>query len=235
MSILEAMSSEVLSRARPAWDVVDTDEEVVRRVREGEIDLYEVLIRRYNQRMYRVARAVLRDESGVEDVMQDAYLRAFTALPRFEGRAQFSTWLTRILINCALAYRRRQSRHAEVALDSVSERAAPVARGDSGLNAEDLAILQQQVRGLVEQTLETIPASYRVVFVLRELEQMSVAETAACLGISPVNAKVRLHRAKKMLREGLERRIPGISPYSFLGDRCDALTRRVMERVRETA
>jgi len=233
------MSSEILSRVQPPRGVDDSDETIVHRVQEGETELYEVLVRRYNRRVYRVARAVLRDETGVEDVMQEAYLRAFTALPRFQGRARFSTWLTRIVINCALAHRRRQSRRAEVALETVAEPAArswsAAREGDAGLSADDLRILQQQVGRLIEKTLETLPPSYRTVFVLRELEELSVAETAACLGISPVNAKVRLHRAKKLMKEGLRRQMPDLVTYPFLGERCDTLTARVMARVREIA
>jgi RNA polymerase sigma-70 factor, ECF subfamily len=230
------MSSETLSTARSARDVDDPDEAIVERVRLGETSLYEVLIRRYNQRMYRVARAILGGEEGVEDAMQDAYLRAFLALPRFQGRAHFSTWLTRILINSALGYRRSRSRHAEVPLETLGNRAAEspgTAHRDGGLDAREMKILQDQVGRLIEQTLETLPSTYRVVFVLRELEEMSVAQTAECLGISPVNAKVRLHRAKKMLREELRRRMPDIGLYSFLGERCDSLTRRVMTKIEE--
>jgi len=239
LGILFLMSSEILSRVQSSRDAGDSDEAIVRRVQEGETELYEVLVRRYNRRVYRVARAVLRDDAGVEDVMQEAYLRAFTALPRFQGRAQFSTWLTRIVINCALAHRRRQSRRAEIDLESVPE---PAARGgtgdhggDAGLSAEELGILQKQVGRLIEKTLESLPPSYRTVFVLREMEEMSISETAACLGISPVNARVRLHRARKLMKEGLRRQMPDIGLYAFLGERCDTLTARVMTQVNQIA
>ena len=202
----------------------DPDTQIVERVRDGETFLYEVLVRRYNQRLYRVARAFLHDEAEVEDVMQEAYLKAFAALPRFEGKALFSTWLTRILINCALASLRSRSRQAEVALDSAHGRAAEE-------DDRELALTREQMGRLVRRAIDTLPPSYRVVFVLRELEHMSVAETAAVLAISPSNAKVRLHRAKRLLREGLRRQIPDISLYIFLGNRCDALTKRVMEKV----
>ncbi len=202
----------------------DPDAAIVERIRDGETSLYEVLIRRYNQRLYRVARAFLHDDTEVEDIMQETYLKAFKALPRFQGKALFSTWLTRILINCALTYLRRRSRRAEIALDALEERTAAEDVGE-------LAIAQEQIGRLIEKSLDSLPAKYRVVFIMRELEQMSVAETAASLGISPVNAKVRLHRAKRLLREGLQRQMPDISVYGFLGKRCDALTKRVMEKI----
>ncbi|MGA2763988.1 MAG: RNA polymerase sigma factor [Spirochaetia bacterium] len=205
----------------------DPDAAVVERIRAGETRLYEVLIRRYNQRLYRVARSLLHEDAAVDDVMQEAYLKAFTALPRFQGRALFSTWLTRILINCALAHLRSRSRRPEMTLDAADERQAANRKGDE----EDLRLAQEQIGRLLEKTIDTLPTNYRVVFVMRELEGMSVAETAASLGISPVNAKVRLHRAKRLLREGLRQQMPDISLYAFLGEKCDSLTSRVMERI----
>ncbi len=202
----------------------DPDTQIVERVRDGETFLYEVLVRRHNQRLYRVARAFLHDEAEVEDVMQEAYLKAFTGLPRFQGKALFSTWLTRILINCALASLRSRARRVEVALDAAQGRAAEE-------DDKELALAQKQMARRIECTVDALPPNYRVVFVLRELEHMSVAETAAVLGISPSNAKVRLHRAKRLLREGLRQQMPDISLYGFLGDRCNALTKRVMEKV----
>ncbi|HVP18133.1 MAG TPA: RNA polymerase sigma factor [Spirochaetia bacterium] len=207
---------------------VDPDAAILERIRDGQTGLYEVLIKRYNQRLYRVARAILHDDTSVEDVMQEAYLKAFTALPRFQGKALFSTWLTRILINCALAHLRATARRQEVTLAAVETGApteeAPIDRGE-------MRLVQEQIGRLIEKTIDTLPAKYRVVFVMRELEDMSVAETAASLGISPVNAKVRLHRAKRLLREELRRQMPEISLYSFLGERCVRMTRRVMEAI----
>jgi RNA polymerase sigma factor (sigma-70 family) len=203
--------------------VDDPDAALVERIVQGETRLYEELIRRYNQRLYRVARAFLHEDAGVEDVMQEAYLKAFAALPRFQGKALFSTWLTRILINCALSYLRSRKRRQEVELDDtvrVPEKAD-----------EMTPLVKEQVGRLLESAIDTLPARYRVVFVMRELSRMSVAETAASLGISAANAKVRLHRAKRLLRRELERLMPDIALYGFLGDRCDALARRVMDRI----
>jgi RNA polymerase sigma-70 factor (ECF subfamily) len=214
----------------------DPDDAIVERVRGGETDLFEVLIRRYNQRLYRLARAFLHGDAGVEDVMQEAYLRAFAGLPRFQGEARFSTWLTRILINCALAHIRTRSRRGEVTLDAVGEAAGgdglPGAPGTPGSTASaEQRVEQEQFGRLIERAMEMLPAKYRVVFVMREIEGISVAETAASLGISPVNAKVRLHRAKGLLREAVRRQMPDISVYGFLGDRCDRLTVRVMSAI----
>lgn len=218
--IFDLVASETLIRAQ------DPDAPVVERILGGEARLYEILMRRYNQRLYRVARAILHTDSEVEDVMQEAYLKAFTSLPRFQGKALFSTWLTRILVNCALTYRRSRSRHPELDLEAV---AGTIGRDTT--DRAELAISQEQIKRLIEMTLDTLPPTYRVVFVMRELEGMSVAETAAGLGISQVNAKVRLHRAKQLLRLAIQRQMPDISVYGFLGERCDAFTRRVMEKI----
>jgi len=202
--------------------VDDPDAALVERIVRGETRLYEDLIRRYNQRLFRVARAFLHEDAGVEDVMQEAYLKAFAALPQFQGKALFSTWLTRILINCALSYLRSRRRREEVALED-------------GMRAQEAdmvtPLMKEQIGHLLEAAIDTLPSRYRVVFVMRELSKMSVSETAGSLGISAANAKVRLHRAKKLLRQELERQMPDISLYSFLGDRCDALTQRVMEQI----
>ncbi len=230
MGILKpVMAPQTMNRVAVAK--ADPDGAIVERIRGGETDLYEILIRRYNQRLYRVARAFLHDDAGVEDVMQEAYLKAFTGLARFQGRSTFSTWLTRILINCALAYLRGRTRRAEVGLDAAA--ATDAARASDPRREGDRMMAQEQVGRLLEHAIDALPEGYRIVFVMRELEDMNVADTAACLGISAANAKVRLHRAKRTLRDYLLRQMPDIAPYRFSGTRCDRLTMRVMERLRE--
>lgn len=214
--------------------VDDPDDAIVERVRNGETELFEILIRRHNQRLYRLARAFLREDAGVEDVMQEAYLKAFAGLTRFQGEARFSTWLTRILINCALAHIRTRSRRGEVTLDA----AALAADGDRDgvpdtADSAERKVEQEQFGRMIERSIEMLPVKYRVVFVMREIEGISVAETAASLGISPVNAKVRLHRAKGLLREAVRHQMPDMSVYGFLGERCDRLTDRVMSAIHE--
>ena len=210
----------------------DPDAEILRRVLSGETALYALLIRRYNQRLFRIARAVLRDDAEVEDVMQEAYLRAYANLPRFQGRSLFSTWLTRILINCALAHLRARARRSEVALEAAQrEGEVEDAAAAAAAQREELRAAQAQVSAVLEQTVDVLPPRYRVVFVMRELEGMSVAETSAALGLSPANTRVRLHRAKLLLREELRSRLPDLSVYPFLGRRCETFTARVMARV----
>ncbi len=206
----------------------DPDGPIVERIRQGETYLFEILVRRYNQRLHRVARAFLHDEPEVEDVMQEAYLRAFANLSRFQGKALFSTWLTRILVNCAQARIRSRFRKPEVALDILDEQGAAIA---TETNEEQ----RLEIRQLLEQAIDRLPEKYRVVFVMRELEKASVAETAASLGLSQVNVKVRQHRAKRLLRESLRRQIPEIVLYGFDDEGCDRMAKRVMEELTQLA
>lgn len=232
MVILDTgMTSTAIRNIQDVLRADDPDSEIVERIREGETRLYEQLIRRHNQRLFRVARAFLRDADDVQDVMQEAWLRAYAGLSRFQGRALFSTWLTRILINCAREHVRRRSRRPEVALDTIDESGAAMIDHRASDSNGERRVEQEQVGLLIEKAIDTLPVAYRAVFVMREVEKAPVAETAACLGLSPVNVKVRLHRAKRLLRGSIVQDMPDISLYSFLGERCDALTRRVMEAI----
>lgn len=228
------MARELMKGIRASLRIDDPDAVIVERIREGETHLYEVLIRRHNQRIYRVARAFLHEKAEVEDVMQEAYLEAYASLSRFQGKALFSTWLTRIVINCALARLRNRSRRAEVALESLDEgETAGVGNPATEVGGEQ-KMIQEQIGRLIEKAIDALPTQYRIVFVMRELEKATVAETAAGLGISPANVKVRLHRAKRFLRRSLRREMPDISVYAFRGDHCDRMTRRVMDALRES-
>jgi RNA polymerase sigma-70 factor (ECF subfamily) len=199
-----------------------TDEEVVRRVLGGETGLFEVIVRRYNQRLFRASRAILRDDDAAEDVMQEAYLRAFAKLDQFAGEAKFSTWLTKIAVYEALGRLRRAKSQQE--LSEAMHNSENPERDAYG----------RELRSAIEKAVDELPPLYRSVFVLRELEEMSVAETAECLRITPESVKTRLHRARALLRSHLE---PATRPaaFSYLGARCDRLTRAVMEKVRRVA
>jgi RNA polymerase sigma-70 factor, ECF subfamily len=198
-----------------------TDEEVVRRVLGGETALFEVIVRRYNQRLFRTARAILRDDAAAEDVMQEAYLRAFTKLDQFAGDAKFSTWLTKIAVYDALSRLRRAKAQQEL----------PETMHNS--DNPERAAYGRELQSAIEGAIDALPPMYRSVFVLREVEDMSVAETAECLSITPESVKTRLHRARALLRSHLEPATRTAAPaaFSYLGARCDRLTRAVMERI----
>jgi RNA polymerase sigma-70 factor, ECF subfamily len=207
-----------------------TDGEVIRRVLAGEIQLFEIVMRRYNQRLYRAARAILRDDAEAEAAVQEAYISAYTHLGQFEGRASFSTWLTRIAVHEALSRGRRRNRWAS--LDSVVQEneemyAAP------GRGPEQEA-LNSELRTMLEQSIEALPMGYRSVFVLRDVEGLDTAETAECLGLTEENVKTRLHRARAMLREALFDRAGAAasSAFELHLDRCDRIVRRFFQSLR---
>jgi len=211
------------------------DEEIVRRVKAGETELFERLMRRYNQRLFRVARAILRDEGEAEDVMQQAYLNAYAHLDQFAGRASFATWLTRIAVHEASArLRRRRSAEGETMRDPDDDPAASLpARGPD----PEAQLLADEVRRLLEAAIDALPEGYRSAFVLREVEGLDTADTAASLGISEDLVKTRLHRARARLREELYRRAGGqiASAFSFHLARCDRVVAAVMGRIRPPA
>lgn len=211
------------------------DEEVVARVLNGETALFEILMRRYNQRLYRVARVILRDDSEAEDVMQDAYVRAYEHLHQFAGRAAFSTWLTRIAIHEALARKRRRGRMEE--LDALPSNGESMAIMRSTTPSPEIGTATAEARELLEAAIDHLPETYRTVVILREVEEMSVAETAESLGVSDAVIKTRLHRAHAMLRKELYARAKGRATdlYQFHAIRCDKVVKVVFERIREKA
>ena len=230
-----------MGRSGPAGRIEDSplmrlpDEEVVARVRAGESALFEVLMRRYNQRVYRVARSILGSDAEAEDVMQEAYVRAFTHLDQFEGRAAFSTWLTKIAVHEALARHRRSARFE--ALESPmgagdDEPPGPKARAAAGPNPER-EMFDQEIRTLLEAAIDALPADHRSVFTLREVEGLDTAETARCLDVSEDVVKTRLHRARARIREELYRRAGTTSAaaFQFHLSRCDRVVEGVFARI----
>jgi RNA polymerase sigma-70 factor, ECF subfamily len=209
-----------------------SDDEVVRRVVAGERELFELLLRRYNQRIYRTVRAVLRNPDDVEDVMQQAYVSAYRHLHQFEGRSGFATWLTRIALREAGARNRKTLSLLHV---------VPELRGESTMNdfpepspdPETRAVASDLMQH-VEAEVAALPEAYRSVLLLREVEGLSTEETAACLELSTDVVKTRLHRARTMLRDALYRRA-GIglqTIFSFGAQRCDRVVARVMDEIR---
>jgi len=204
------------------------DAEVVRRVLAGDPGLFEVLVRRHDTRVYRTVRAILRDESEAEDAMQVAWLHAYQHLREFAGAAAFTTWLVRIAANEALGRLRRRPRLAPVE-DADGEEATMEARHD---DPEERAAAREAVR-LLERAVDGLTAPYHTVFVLREVEQLSTRETAQALGIGEEAVKVRLHRARAMLREALGEQVERAAPqaFPFLAPRCNRMVEQVMAAI----
>jgi RNA polymerase sigma-70 factor, ECF subfamily len=192
-------------------------------VQVGDVAAFEALVRRYNARLFRVARAIVQDDDEAEDVVQEAYVRAWTKLEQFEGRSSFATWLTRIAVHEALARKARRAREAARGGASVVDDVR-----DAGPGPQELATRREAAR-LLERAIDDLPEPYRVVYVLREVQGLSGAETADALELTEGAVKVRLHRARAALRRALEAR-PS-EAFSFDGARCDRLTARTMLRL----
>jgi RNA polymerase sigma-70 factor (ECF subfamily) len=200
------------------------DEDIVKRVLAGETALYEILMRRYNQRLYRVARSILRNDGDAEDVMQEAYVRAYQHLNQFAGEAKFSTWLTKIAVYEALARSRRSARYSdEQVMDNMTSDTA-----DPERQAYD-----RELRIVLEGAIDSLPEPYRLVFILRSVEGLSVAETAGCLEIGLEAVKTRLHRARSLLRKDLQQRAGLVTAqaFSFHLSRCDGVVDAVFRRI----
>jgi RNA polymerase sigma-70 factor, ECF subfamily len=206
------------------------DEVLVEQARAGDKVAFELLMRRHNQRLYRVVRSILRQPSEIEEVMQQAYVSAFLHLDQFEGTARWSTWLCRIGLNEALSRVRRDGRF--VSIDNLSEEAM-VGNGKPRDVDPERAAAGRELTGLVEQAIDALPDIYRSVLVMREMEGMTTAETAAVLDVAEEVVKTRLHRARASLRDVVERRIGERleSAFSFGNERCDRVVAGVLMRL----
>jgi RNA polymerase sigma-70 factor (ECF subfamily) len=208
------------------------DAALVARARRRDEAAIRVLIRRHNRRLFRAARGVLGDDAEAEDVVQAAWVRAFLALETYRGEAALATWLTRIALNEALG--RVRKRRPGVALDRLEEGGAimfPLSPVPPGPESE---AGRARVRAVLERAVDSLPAPFRAVFVLRAIEELGTEETAALLGLKPETVKTRLHRARRQLRQALERELaPAFSEiYPFDGARCALTAERVIAQLR---
>ena len=216
----------------PKPDALD-DQEVIARVRRGETALFEVLMRRHNQRLFRACRAILKDDGEAEDVMQEAYVRAYAHLGDFAGRASFSTWLIRIAMHEAFARLRRQ-RRLDPMIDESDE--APSHPTSRAARDPERAASDRELARVLEAAIDTLPDGFRAVFMLRAVEEMSVTETAECLGIAEETVKTRLFRARGRLQSEIESRIDASlhGVHRFYLERCDRLVEAVLRRLGAT-
>jgi RNA polymerase sigma factor (sigma-70 family) len=224
-----------LTIAEGALPPPDADElSIVSRVIAGDQRAFALLMRRYNQRLYRLARAVLRNDEEAQDALQEAYLAAFRSIGKFRAEAALSTWLSRLVLNESLGRLRRDARRQNV---------VPMVRSNIGqemdssptpdVDLPDRILAREQIRVLVEQKLDELPESFRVVFVLRSVEDLSVEETAQCLDIPEATVRSRHFRARGLLREALAREVDLAERdlYEFGGGRCDQVTATVLKRL----
>lgn len=215
----------------PATPASPTDIELVGRIGAGDRRAMEQLMRRHNRTVFRTARAILRDDAEAEDAVQDTYLKAFRNLSAFRGDSSFSTWLVRIAANEALMRRRRIARRAEVIpIDHESgESLMEEVMADHAEGPERQA-LDAEVRRMLERRIDSLPDLYRSVFVMRAVEEMTVEETAAALGLPEATVRTRFFRARGMMRASIERDVDQalLDVYAFDGERCDRIVARVL-------
>jgi RNA polymerase sigma-70 factor (ECF subfamily) len=218
-----------------AVDYVLMDEaQLARRASHGDRGAFREVMRRCNQRLFRVARAIVRDDSEAEDVLQEAYTCAFAAIASFRGDASLATWLTRIVLN--EAHGRLRRRRPTVGLDALDvhlERNQVLPFPGASSDDPEADAARAQIRRLLERAVDGLPEPFRLVFILREVEGLTSEQTAAHLGLRPETVKTRLHRARSRLREALETQVADVMTgvYPFLGTRCARITAVVLERM----
>ncbi len=223
---MHVVSGPVLDR----WTEL-TDEQIVAQVVQGQTALFEVLMRRHNQRLYRAARAIVRDDREAEDVMQQAYVNAYAHLRQFEGRAKFSTWLTKIAVHEAIARARHQGRYEPLEIDS-AENVEPL-MATSGVPDPERETFGRELGALLEAAVDDLPDGCREAFVLRQIEGLSTSETAQVLGVSDDAVKTRFSRAKAALRRDLFDRagLAAENAFTFHQTRCDRIVAAVFARI----
>jgi len=204
-----------------------TDESIVERVKAGEVAMFELLMRRHNQRVFRATRAILKSDDDAEDAMQDAYVAAYQHLADFQGRSRFSTWLVRIAVHEALARLRKSKRNA-----SLDDEGGEEERMSETRSPED-ATSDVELRALIEEAVDALPPAFRTVFVMRAVEEMTVPETAEALSIPEETVRTRHHRARKLLEESLAKKVETGAPsaFGFHLSRCDRVVAAVLKRI----
>jgi RNA polymerase sigma-70 factor, ECF subfamily len=222
--------------SRPADFSRLSDAELVRLALQRDGEAFREIMQRQNRRLYRVARSVVHDDSEAEDVVQEAYVLAFTNLAKFRAESSLATWLTRITLNEAMGRLRRRRPTVDVlTLDSSTGDGAQVIPFPTMISNEDPErnAAQREIRGLIERAVDELPEIFRVVFVMRDVEEMSIEETAAFLSLRPETVKTRLHRARKLLRQALDAKLATAltDVFPFAGARCLTFTDEVLTRL----
>ena len=213
----------------------DTPEaDLVSRAASGDARSFERLMRHYNRTMFRTARAILKDDAEAEDALQEAYMQAYRSLGSFRADARFSTWLARIVVNESLMRLRKSARRAAIVPIQATTAVDEVEQvSDDAMEKPESSAARAEMRRLLEAQIDLLPDAYRTVFMLRAVEEMSVEETAAVLGIPEPTVRTRFFRARSMLREGLAQKIDLAceDAFSFAGARCDRIVANVLARI----
>ncbi|MDJ0645372.1 MAG: RNA polymerase sigma factor [Flavobacteriaceae bacterium] len=217
-----------IARINDYRDYTNTDSEIVTKIIAGETGLYEVLLRRNNQLLFRVVRSYLTNHEDIQDVMQNTYLKAYVKLHQFKHKSKFSTWLIRIGINEALARLKQKGKLVSLKEDGDLDIDKQVIRlFDHQKHNPERKVILEETKRLLEKAIDNLDTKYRNVYIMRLVEDMSVAEIAECLKITPSNVKVRLHRAKTKLKENLYEMIPKSELFEFGANNCDTIVTKV--------
>jgi RNA polymerase sigma-70 factor (ECF subfamily) len=208
--------------------ITNTEEEIIQKILNGEMALFEVLIRRYNSILYKIARSYDFDHEAAKDLLQDTHIAAYQNLKNFEGRSSYKTWIAKIMVNKCL-YKLSYGSGKYETSQIVDENSQPMFA--SKKQSTEAKVLNRELSNVLEKSLEKIPIHYRTVFILREAEGLSIAETAEMLNITPVNVKVRLNRAKTLLQKELEKYYPTTQLYDFNLIYCDSIVKNVFDAI----
>jgi RNA polymerase sigma-70 factor (ECF subfamily) len=209
-----------------------TDNEIILAIINGQTPLYEILIRRYNPYLYKAGRTYGYNHHDTEDLMQEAYVAAYTNLSKFEKRSSFKTWLMRIMLNCCYHKKMKFSYRNEKAASIINENSIPMYTGQHADAGKGIA--NRELKEVLEGSVQQLPEDYRMVFALRELNGMSTAETAELLDITEANVKVRLNRARALLRREIEKIYSADEIFEFNLIYCDKIVEKVLQQIRKT-
>jgi RNA polymerase sigma factor (sigma-70 family) len=205
-----------------------SENEIISRILLGEKNLYAGIMRKYNQRLYRLGMSIIKDDSEVEDVMQVTYIKAYENLGKFQFKSGFSTWITKILINESLLRLKKRKQLLHINDDSAQNQTQyqPV-----DFQTPLMKVINSELKQILEDAILNLPEKYRSVFIMREIENMNVSETQECLDLSETNVKVRLNRAKAMLKNSLADYYKKEDILNFHLSRCDRIVENVMKRI----
>ena len=208
------------------------ESEIIKRILSGEKEFYEILVRRNNQKIYRVIRSYIKDEDDIEDIMQDSYVKAYTKLDQFKLESTFSTWLIRIAINEALARLKEKAKLYSIDKQSDDRKGNMILEipDNKELNPHD-KMIRNEAKELLKNAIDQLDTKYKTVYIMKEVEEMSIKEIATALDLTEVNVKVRLHRSKEMLKEILFEVTSDQKVFEFGFSRCDRITENVMKRI----
>ncbi|MFK5880009.1 MAG: RNA polymerase sigma factor [Flavobacteriaceae bacterium] len=207
------------------------ESDVIKRILSGEKELYEILVRRNNQKLYRVIRSYLKDEAEIEDIMQDSYVKAFTKLYQFKLESVFSTWLIRIGINESLARLKEKGKlyHINEQSDNLSNTILEIP-DNKQLNPQD-KMIRNETKQILENAIDSLSIKYKTVYIMKDVEEMSLKEISIALDLTVANVKVRLHRSKEMLKEKLYEVANDKNIFEFGFSRCDRITENIMKLI----